>query len=278
MRKISNKLKKILKEEVTTLAFCIKFSLKNGEVLGFTNGSNDLVIDGITYLANSGFNASALEINSALTADNIDIEAVIDNKIIKEEDIDNGRFDFADITFFLIDQENDGEQIILKQGYISEITRSNNKFYAAIKGVTQKLKHNSTNTYSPLCRVKFAGKECGLDLKTYSFRGEVTEVISKKEFIDYLRYEEAGYFNNGIITFLSGNNKNHMMEVKNYSNSVIKLVMDLPYDIEIGDEYEITAGCLKDLNSCISKFNNAINFRGEPHIPGLDKLFATEQW
>ena len=54
-------------------------------------------------------------------------------------------------------------------------------------------------------------------------------------------------------------------------NSII-LASELPYKIEVGDNFNITAGCDKQFSTCCNKFNNAINFRGEPHLPGTDIL------
>ncbi|MDE5056044.1 phage BR0599 family protein [Wolbachia endosymbiont of Drosophila bicornuta] len=34
-------------------------------------------------------------------------------------------------------------------------------------------------------------------------------------------------------------------------------------------KYSILAGCDKTFPTCRSKFNNTVNFRGEPYIPGF---------
>ena len=36
----------------------------------------------------------------------------------------------------------------------------------------------------------------------------------------------------------------------------------------------ITAGCDKNIETCINKFDNAINFRGESYIPAKNLLVA----
>ena len=43
--------------------------------------------------------------------------------------------------------------------------------------------------------------------------------------------------------------------------------------IQVGDELEIFPGCRKrNAEDCATKFNNIVNFRGEPFIPGQDDL------
>jgi uncharacterized phage protein (TIGR02218 family) len=49
----------------------------------------------------------------------------------------------------------------------------------------------------------------------------------------------------------------------------------MPYTIETGDRFTIVAGCDKSSKTCIEKFNNIINFRGEPDVPGTDKILTT---
>jgi uncharacterized phage protein (TIGR02218 family) len=40
----------------------------------------------------------------------------------------------------------------------------------------------------------------------------------------------------------------------------------------VGDLVEIEEGCDKMLATCTGRFGNAVNFRGEPHLPGIDLL------
>ena len=44
--------------------------------------------------------------------------------------------------------------------------------------------------------------------------------------------------------------------------------------IDAGDGYSVVAGCDKTLATCKTKFNNVVNFRGYPYIPGVDKLVS----
>ena len=50
----------------------------------------------------------------------------------------------------------------------------------------------------------------------------------------------------------------------------------LPFDdeVQVGDIVSLLAGCDGNLDTCIQKFNNVANFRGEPYIPGSDYLMT----
>ena len=42
-----------------------------------------------------------------------------------------------------------------------------------------------------------------------------------------------------------------------------------------GDEVLLQAGCDRRMETCRAKFNNLLNFRGFPHIPGEDWLMTS---
>lgn len=83
---------------------------------------------------------------------------------------------------------------------------------------------------------------------------------------------ESGYFDYGVLTFTSGANNGRSMEVRQYTEGMITLSLPMPYPIEVGDTYTMTPGCDKFLTTCRDKFSNVVNFRGEPYLPGRDKV------
>jgi hypothetical protein len=82
------------------------------------------------------------------------------------------------------------------------------------------------------------------------------------------------WFKFGYVKWLTGENKNLSMEVKEWDNvtSQITLFLPMPRPIVANDQFEITPGCNRSLFTCKNKFNNVNNFRGEPYIPGQDTL------
>lgn len=86
---------------------------------------------------------------------------------------------------------------------------------------------------------------------------------------------DAGYFDYGLMTFTSGLNAGLSMEVKRYITGIIELQLPMPYPVAEGDTYSLVAGCGKRFNEdCKARYNNVVNFRGEPHIPGADQLLV----
>jgi uncharacterized phage protein (TIGR02218 family) len=65
------------------------------------------------------------------------------------------------------------------------------------------------------------------------------------------------------------------MEVKQVgTGGAFSLFLPMGDSIAIGDTGTAVAGCDKSFATCRDVFNNVVNFRGFPSIPGNDRLFA----
>jgi len=71
------------------------------------------------------------------------------------------------------------------------------------------------------------------------------------------------------------------MEIKSHTNRGglvdIELWQTVGEPIAVGDTITATAGCDKRLDTCVTRFANAINYRGFPHMPGNDFVAAVAQ-
>ncbi len=100
-------------------------------------------------------------------------------------------------------------------------------------------------------------------------KGKVLEV-------PYLALEkEGGYYDQGLLRFETGRNAGKAFEVKTYREDVLTLYLSPPYPPAEGDRAVIYPGCDKRVQTCLDKFDNVLNFRGEPHVPGQDEYYKT---
>ena len=264
----------VLFESVTTLSICLKLSLSNGEVVSITDHDHDLIVDGLTYTASRSFSYTNIESHSSLNVDNLQIDSVLNSDYINKDDILAGKYDGAEVEIFQVDYNNQNhDKSILKFGFISEIKILDNRFIANIVAISQNAKRQIADTFSPFCRAKFCDHLCKLKIDDFSYHGYISEVlIKRKKFLDKSLKQEKDYYKHGVITFLSGANKPYPIEIKESVGSEIELFFLAPYEIKCGDKYTIIAGCDKLFSTCNRKFKNGINFRGEPHIPEIQKL------
>jgi uncharacterized phage protein (TIGR02218 family) len=106
-------------------------------------------------------------------------------------------------------------------------------------------------------------------IQALTLDGTVTSVTNNRIFTDSSRTEADEFWTFGKLTWLTGANANTEIEVKkSLSSGVIELAQLMFSNIAINDTYRITAGCEKSRQAaCRDKFDNTINYRGEPDVP-----------
>lgn len=280
MKTISTALAAHIAGEVTTLATCWKLTRRDSAILGFTDHDQDIVYSGVTYKAATGFTPTALQNSGSLKVDNLEVDGMLSAGSITEADILAGLYDFAEITIFQVNY-NDLSQgdLKLRRGWLGEVSLYQQQFVAEVRGLTQAFSQNMGQLYSSSCRATLGDTRCKINLASYTVTGTVTSVVSNLQFSDTARTETTDLYSAGKITFTSGANNGLSMEVKQYINSgsggQITLTLPMPYTIAVGDHYSLSQGCDKNISTCYARFNNVVNFRGEPQVPGLDRSLET---
>lgn len=271
-------LKSHMEGETTTLAVCWTLDLTDGTTLGFTNHNEDLVVSGVTYNSARGISPTDIDTSGDLAVDNLDVTGLIGTSGVTEADLLVGRYNHAELHLFMVNYADSPITDILKlrRGWMGNIELKNGRFIGEIRGMTQRLQQQVGIVTSPLCRVPLGSTQCGVDIGASPGlleTGSVTGVTNKRTFADSSRTEADDVFNFGLLTWTSGNNNGLSMEVKGYvqSTGTFTLTQPMPSTIQAGDTYQVYPGCDKRLTTCINKFNNVINFRGEPYVPQGDQ-------
>lgn len=276
MRTASSNMAAHLAGEVTSLAVCWKLTLVGGTVMGFTDHTSDLTVSSQLYKAATGFSPTSVETKDKFSVDNLDVAGILDAAAITEADIMAGKYDFAEIEIFMVNVTDLSQGIIThRRGWLGEVTLKNGQFIAEVRGLAQKLSQNIVELYSPTCRAIFSDGRCKANLASYTVGGSVNTVSSRQVFISNSMTQAAGYFSGGEVVWLTGANAGRRMEIKEFLNKQFTLVLPMPNNVAVGDTFNAIAGCDKTISTCIAKFNNAANFRGEPYVPGMDKMLAT---
>ncbi len=275
-RNVSSALQAHLALETTTLAMCWKLTRTDGVILGFTQHPQDLIFEGVVYKAASAFTASTTKINSALSVDNMEIDAILDSGAIREQDILTGVYDYAAVQVFIINYNDltQGRMIYLS-GYIGQVTTQKAQFTAELRGLSQILQDTFGRVYTPTCGANLGDDRCMKDLTSFTFSGVVSSVTDTQTFYAAALTQASGYFTNGKITWTSGLNIGLTVEIKQFSTGVVVTALPLPYTIAISDSFTAIAGCDKTISTCKSTFNNVLNFRGFPLIPGMTRVLTT---
>ena len=276
MQQLSTDLANHLAQETTTLATCWSITRKDGMVLYFTDHDRDITVGGHAYLAASGMSASAVTSQMGLTVDNLEFDGMLSADVIAEADILAGRYDHAEIRVCMVNYADPAMGTLeLKTGWLGEITLRGGQFVAEMRGLTSRLQQVIGDVYTSTCRAQFGDARCGIDLAAHTVTGTVTALEAAYAFHDSARTEPNTTFAYGLLTFTSGANNGIRMEVRDYTAGRFGLFLPMPNAIAIGDHYSVSAGCDKTFETCVGSFNNAVNFRGEPDVPGTDRLLET---
>ena len=115
-------------------------------------------------------------------------------------------------------------------------------------------------------------------MEAWSRSGAVVGVVDRASFTAAIDEPRAvdGWFAGGVLTWESGPNAGRPVEVKAWTQATgqIELLFPVGYAIRVGDLFRLHPGCDKRLDTCIDRFANVLNFRGEPYVPGQDSLMT----
>lgn len=261
---------------VTTVAVCWRAVLKSGVVYGFTDASNDLLIDGIVYSASTGHIPSAIQISSRFNVDNMEVRGVIDSAAIVEADLFAGKWDYAFVSIFRVnylDLTMGAEDLL--SGRLGQVSTGRNAFIAEIRGLLQTLQQPVGRAYNASCDATFCDARCKLSEATMTTTNvPITSLSSGRVIIASSLTQPAGYFTDGKVTIVSGPANGLAMEIKEYSGSGhIELHESLAIQPAIGNLMNVMRGCDKTLEMC-GTYSNTVNFRGFRDIPGYDRLLS----
>ena len=276
MRNISPQLEAHFAAGHTTLATCWKITREDNTELGFTDHDEQLTFDSVDYDSIAGFTPTTVESKSNMSVDNLDVEGQVYPSKITESDLLAGLYDYAEIEIFVVNYADLSQgKLVVKRGRLGEVTLNSQMFQAEVRGLTQHLSQTIGEVFSPSCRAILGDSRCSVNLASFTVSATVTEVTNNQSFAASTLNQAGGYFTGGEVEWTSGNNDGRRMEVKEFAESTVGLALPMGKSVSVGDTFDIIAGCDKTRENCQSKFSNIINFRGEPDVPGTDKLLTT---
>lgn len=256
---------------LTTIAFCWRLDRRDGVTIGFTSHDRDLEIDGLVYRAAPGMLPSAISRSDGFDVDSMDVSGALSDDAISAADLEAGRWDGAAVRLFAADWRAPGETTPLLRGEFGAVEMADDRFSVELRGPTAILERPVVELTAPECRAELGDRRCRTDL---SARRTLARVVSAEEEQLMLDREEpgAGAYGYGRLRWLTGPNSGLTAMVAASTGARMTLRDSPAFAPEPGDLVELTQGCDKRFATCAARFGNALNFRGEPHLPGNDLL------
>ena len=211
-------------------------------------------------------------------------KAVLDDAAINEADIIRGRYNEARVEVFAVNWQDTAQRVIMICGNLGEINRGDLGFTAEVRGVAAKLNQPVGRLYQYTCDADLGDARCQVDIAAdaYTSTGAITGLDPDNDKVlrvatGALNAARAdGFFDRGLIIWTSGERQGQSSEVKTFRRDGGDYEITLwrePIDpLAVFDTFTIAAGCDKRLATCRDKFNNVINHRGHPFMPGNDSI------
>ena len=263
-----------LERELVTAAFCWRLERRDGVALGFTTHDQDLARGGLVYRAAPGMLPSAISVSDGFDADSLDVKGALTSDSISAADLIAGRWDGAAVHVFMVDWESpDGEAFAVARGELGEVSIRGEGFEAVLRGPVALLDMEVVEQTSPECRARLGDRRCRVDMAGRTRLTRLAAVVAD----EVVEVEAAGAgvgdeYGFGRLRWLGGPNSGLESPVLRSEGVRLTLHEPPPSAPGVGDLIELVEGCDKRLATCAGRFGNVLNFRGEPHLPGIDLL------
>ncbi len=266
-----------LKTGVTTTCRCWTLSRADGVVMGFTDHDGPLVFDGVTFKADTGLSALALQQSTGLSVDNTEALGALSDAAINENDIEAGRYDGSEIRAWLVNWQDVRQRHLQFRGTIGELRRSGGAFEAELRGLTEALNRPLGRVYQKPCTAVLGDTGCRFDMGTPGYTSErPVEQMEARRVFRFAAFGgfEGNWFQHGRLVMLGGAASGLSGVIKRDTQAdgkrTVELWHPLRAPIASGDLLRLEAGCDKRALSCRLKFQNFLNYQGFPDIPGDD--------
>ncbi len=265
-----------------TIVYALRVERSDGVVIGIVSGDQPILVTGLAYLP--GLELSDLVTSSGLAVDNMDLTVLADDDKVLARDLETGRWNNAKFTLFRCNVRSPANTVdVLKRGTTGISTVNRTSYTLEFRGLGQALQQALGGVVNKTCRARLAdfphpvpGAVCGVVAADFTVTGTIDAAVSAYECSDAARTEDDDWFGDGVLTFTSGINAGRSAKVKSFADGVFTFSLPFPDVPSIGDAYSAIAGCrLRLAEDCRDKFDNVLNFQGEPHLPGPDALSTT---
>ena len=277
MKSFSPSLAAHLASGVTTLCTCWRVTRSDGAVLGFTDHDRTITFDAVDHEPESGLDASAAVAHAGLQVGGLDVTGAFASDKITEADLEAGLYDNARVEAWLVNWADATQRHRMRVGSIGEVRRAGQSFTAEIRSLSHALDQARGRIFRATCDADLGDARCAIDLESADWTASAT--VTETDGFTRLTASvpgtrPTGFFDQGSLTFTSGANAGRKSEVLRHmrdgGGDHIELWQAMAEPIVVGDAFTISAGCDKRFSTCRDRFDNAVNFRGFPQMPGND--------
>ncbi len=261
-----------------TIAVCARITRTDGQVFRWVGLDRDVTVGTEVYESAPGVELTSLVSTEGFAVDNAEITVLDTGDEISRADVLAGVWDSAKFELFEVDWRAEFKVANnLKFGTLGNFKSKRGAFVCEFRDLRQPIQLAHETVMQPNCRYMLGDAKCTKDISgsPWKVSGVITATTSLLDAADSERTEVDDFFGDGFLTFVSGPNAGLSQKIKTFGSGAFVFWDQFIFPITIGDTYTATAGCrLRFQEDCIAKFNNAINFGGEPNKRNPDTLTA----
>lgn len=243
---------------------------QDGVTLGFTTHDRDLWFDGVLHRSAPGLLPSSIRRTADLADDAVDIQGALSHDMIAAADLSAGRFNGARIVIGVVDWTS-LDRAVLYGGTIGAVRSEGGAFTAQLQSVKALLDTDPVPRTSPTCRARFCGPGCDLSPVRFERELELMAIDFDRNAVVFAG-ADAALHAFGTVRWIDGPHLGCVMALRPRDGGM--LVCDTPLDTGLapGTRATVREGCDHRFETCVRRFGNAVNFQGEPFLPGNDLL------
>lgn len=255
---------------LTSFVFCWQLERRDGAGIAMTSGDVPIRVEGQKFDPAPGLVPAGIVRGEVPESQPGETEGALTADGFTEDDLLSGRWDGSRARLLTVDASDRAPKAIpLLEGELGEVSLDGNRFRADLLGAASKVQGVPCTQTSPECRATLGDKACRVDLAGRRQRRKVVEGGGAQLVLDA---PCADSFVTGCVRWLDGPNCGLQTVILAVSGNRIQL-RDVPrFGVAGGESVLLQEGCDKRFPTCIERFDNAANFRGEPHLPGNDLL------
>lgn len=253
-----------------TVATFWRVHRRDGVALAFTTHDRDIWADGLLHRAGPGMVPSAIRRTVDFSDDAAEIEGALSHDAITESDLASGRYDGARVAVGAIDWET-GAAEILYRGTIESVGRESGSFTARLRSAKAVLARDTIPRTSPGCRARFCDRGCTLSPARFTHRAIATAIDRDADRVSFA-VADPTRFAEGEVRWVDGPQTGLSATVIAVDGDGLVLDRAIDPGTVPGHRAILREGCDHTIATCAARFANAVNFQGEPHLPGNDLL------
>jgi uncharacterized phage protein (TIGR02218 family) len=213
---------------------------------------------------------AAIRLTAELSNDSAEAQGALSHDSIRAEDLAAGLFDDAAIEIGAVDWLT-RDHHTLYSGHIGRIEDDSTQFAAELRSAKSLLEQDLVPRTSPTCRAEFCGPGCGLSPVRFTSIQPLAGIDYENNRVCFLNFGGEAFID-GRVRFMAGPQTGISLGIIDFEDDWLVLDRPLAKGTVLGTRVELREGCDHTIATCGDRFDNAINFRGEPFLPGNDLL------